>query len=115
MGGNGERGTGVTIMKNTVQEIELDFEFNEIACISDFRMLTLASETSIYARTAEINCYYLMTLCFCGTQFKRAEVKQNFGNFPVNLPILLGPFQNGFTRVFSMYVFGMSLILHHTR
>ena len=39
----------------------------EIACISDFKMLTLASETSIFARTAEINCYYLMTL-FCGTQ-----------------------------------------------
>jgi len=36
----------------------------EIACISDFKMLTLASETSIYAQTAEINCYYLMTLCF---------------------------------------------------
>ena len=31
-------------------------------CISDFKMLTLASETSISARTAEINCYYLMTL-----------------------------------------------------
>ena len=40
----------------------------EFACISDFKMLTLASETSIFARTAEINCYYLMTL-FCGTQF----------------------------------------------
>ena len=34
----------------------------EIACISDFKMLTLVSETSIYARTAEINCYDLMTL-----------------------------------------------------
>ena len=32
--------------------------------ISDFKMLTLASETSIYGRTAEINYYYLMTLCF---------------------------------------------------
>ena len=31
----------------------------ETACISDFKMLTLASETSIYAQTAEINCYYL--------------------------------------------------------
>ena len=41
--------------------MELDFEFNEIACISDFKMLTLVSETSIYARTAEINCYNLMT------------------------------------------------------
>ena len=36
--------------------MELDAEFNEIACISDFKMLTLASETSIYARTAEIKC-----------------------------------------------------------
>ena len=44
-------------------------------CISDFKMLTLASETSICARTVEINCHYLMTLFpFCGTQFKRAEV-----------------------------------------
>ena len=34
----------------------------EIICISDFKMLTLASETSIVARTAEINCYDLMTL-----------------------------------------------------
>ena len=42
--------------------MELDAEFNEIACISDFKMLTLISETSIYARTAEINCHYLMTL-----------------------------------------------------
>ena len=32
--------------------------------ISDFKMVTLASETSISARTAEINCYYVMTLCF---------------------------------------------------
>ena len=36
---------------------------SEIACISDFKMLTLASKTSIYARTAERNIYYLMTLC----------------------------------------------------
>ena len=34
----------------------------EIACISDFKMLSLARETSIYARTAEINCYYLVIL-----------------------------------------------------
>ena len=34
----------------------------ETACISDFKMLTLASETSIYARTAEINYYYFTTL-----------------------------------------------------
>ena len=42
--------------------MELDAEFNEIAYISDFKMLTLASGTSIYVRTAEINCHYLMTL-----------------------------------------------------
>ena len=48
--------------------MELDDEFNEIACI-------YASETSIYARTAEIKCHYLMTLYMCGTQFERAEVK----------------------------------------
>ena len=42
--------------------MELDAEFNEIACISDFKMLMLAVEISIYARTAEINRYYLMTL-----------------------------------------------------
>jgi len=45
----------------------------EIACICYFKMLTLPRETSIFARTAEINFYYLMTL-FCDTQFKRAEV-----------------------------------------
>ena len=32
--------------------------------ISDFQMLMLASDTSIYARTYEINCHYLMTLSF---------------------------------------------------
>ena len=42
--------------------MELDAEFNEIACISDFKMSTVVSETSIYARTAEINCRILMTL-----------------------------------------------------
>ena len=42
--------------------MELDAEFNEIACISEFKMLTLARETSIYARTAEVNRHYLMTL-----------------------------------------------------
>ena len=42
-----------------------DAEFIEIACISDFKMLTLASETSIYARTTEINCHYLMTRTVC--------------------------------------------------
>ena len=56
--------------------MELDAEFNEIACISDFKMLTLASKTSIYARTDEINCHYLITLSvLCGTQCKSAEVK----------------------------------------
>ena len=34
----------------------------EIACISDLKMVMLVSETSIYARTAEINVYYLMKL-----------------------------------------------------
>ena len=38
--------------------MEFDAEFKEIACISDFKMLTLASETSIYARNAEINSNY---------------------------------------------------------
>ena len=42
--------------------MELDAEFNEIACISDFKMVTLASETSAYARTDDIHFYYLMTL-----------------------------------------------------
>ena len=60
MGGNRARGRRVTIMKTytTVNGARR----REITCISDFKMLTLASETSIYARTAEINCYYLMTL-----------------------------------------------------
>ena len=49
--------------------MELDAEFNEIACISDFKILTLASgsasDTSIYARTAEINLSLLDdTVCF---------------------------------------------------
>ena len=35
--------------------MEFNAEFNEIACISDSKRLTLASETSIYARTVEIN------------------------------------------------------------
>ena len=48
--------------KKAIQEMELDAEFNEIACISNFKMLTLASETLVYARTDEINCHYLMTL-----------------------------------------------------
>ena len=48
--------------KSVLQELELDVEYNEIACISDFKLLTLVRETSIYARTAEIKCHYLMTL-----------------------------------------------------
>ena len=63
-------GRRVTIMKSSTGN---GARHREIACISDFKMLTLANETSIFARTAEINCYYLMTL-FCGTQFKHAEV-----------------------------------------
>ena len=42
--------------------MEFETEFHEFACISDLKMLTLASETAIYARSAEINCHYLMTL-----------------------------------------------------
>ena len=64
---NRARGRRVTIMKSSTGN---GARRREIACISDFK---LASETSIFARTAEINCYYLMTL-FCCTQFKRAEV-----------------------------------------
>ena len=67
---NRARGRRVTIMKSSTGN---GARGHEIACISDFKMLTLASETSIIARTAEINYYYLMTL-FCSTQFKRAEV-----------------------------------------
>ena len=71
-GGNGARGRRVKIMKSSTGN---GVRCREIACrpISDFKVLTLANETSIFARTAEINGYYLMTL-FCGTQFKRAEM-----------------------------------------
>ena len=69
MGGNGGRSRRVTIIKSSTGN---GARRGKTACISDFKMLTLASETSIYARIAEINCYYLMT--FCGMQFKRAEV-----------------------------------------
>ena len=48
--------------KKQYRKMELDAEFNEIAFISYFKMFKLASETSIYARTDEINCHYLMTL-----------------------------------------------------
>ena len=56
---NRAHGRRVTIMKSSTGN---GARRREIACISYFKMLTLASETSIFARTAEINCYYLMTL-----------------------------------------------------
>ena len=56
---NRARGRRVAIKKSSTGN---GTRRGETACISDFRKLTLASETSIYARTAEINCYYLMTL-----------------------------------------------------
>ena len=56
------RVAGAWRLRKAVQEMELEDEFNEIACISDFKMLTFAGETLIYARTAEINCHYYMTL-----------------------------------------------------
>ena len=56
---NRARGRRVTIMKSSIGN---GARRREIACISYFEMLTFASENSIYARTAEINCYYLMTL-----------------------------------------------------
>ena len=42
--------------------MELDSAKSPVGPISDFKMLTLASKTSIYARTAERNSYYFMTL-----------------------------------------------------
>ena len=52
--GNGGRCKRVTIMSwKAIQEIELDAEFSEIACIYEFKMLTLANETSIYTWTAD--------------------------------------------------------------
>ena len=41
-----------------VHEMEFDARKLE-ACISDFKILTVASETSIYARTAAMNCHIL--------------------------------------------------------
>ena len=78
--------------------MELDAEFNEIAYSSDFKILTLASETSLYARIADINCHYLMTLFVCGTQFKHAEEHSNFGrpNLPVNCKIIEKPVEKPF-------------------
>ena len=51
----------VAVMKSGTEK-EFNAEFNEIGSISYFKMLALASETSIYARTAEMYCNYLMTL-----------------------------------------------------
>ena len=59
MGVNRAHGRRVNIMKSSTGNGP---QRREIACISDFKMLTLASETPTYTRTAEINCYYLMTL-----------------------------------------------------
>ena len=56
---NRARGSRVNIMKSNTGN---GARRREIAYISDFKMLTLASETSTYARTAEIFFYYLMTL-----------------------------------------------------
>ena len=56
---NRARGRRVTIIKSSTGN---GARRREIACISDFKILTLASVISIYARTAEINCYYLMIL-----------------------------------------------------
>ena len=55
---NRVHGWRVTIMKSSTGN---GARRGETACISDFKMLTLASETSIYARTAENCFYYLMT------------------------------------------------------
>ena len=45
--------------------MELNAEFNEIACVFYFKMLTLAIETSIYARTAENKlALFDDTVCF---------------------------------------------------
>ena len=56
---NRARGKRVTIMKSRTGNRA---RRGETACISDFKILTLASETSIYTRIAEINCYYLIAL-----------------------------------------------------
>ena len=58
---NRARGRRVTIIKSSKGN---GARRRKIDCISDFKMLTLASETSIYARIAEIHLYYLMTHCF---------------------------------------------------
>ena len=57
-GVNRARGRRVMIMKSRNGNV---VRRGETACMSDIKMLTLANVTSIYARTAEINCY-LMTL-----------------------------------------------------
>ena len=56
---NRARGRRVNIMKSSTGN---GARRREIACISDLKTLTLASETSIYAQTAEIKKNYLMTL-----------------------------------------------------
>ena len=59
---NRARGRRVTIMKSSTGN---GARRGETAYISDFKMLTLASETSIYARTAEL-IFFLFddTVCF---------------------------------------------------
>ena len=58
-GGNRARGRRVTVMKSSIGNgARRRVQRNRL----HFKMLTLASETSIYVRTAEINCHYLMTL-----------------------------------------------------
>ena len=52
-------GRRVTITKNCTGN---EARRREIADISDIKMSTLASETWIYAGTAEMNFYYFMTL-----------------------------------------------------
>ena len=52
---NRARGRRVTIMKSSTGN---GARRREIACIPDFKMLTLASETSIFARTVE-NCFII--------------------------------------------------------
>ena len=56
---NRARGRRMTIIKTNTG---YGARPREIARISDFKMLTLVSEISIYARIAELNCYYLTTL-----------------------------------------------------
>ena len=69
---NGARGRRVMIMKSGAGN---GARRREIACISDFKMLTLAIETLIYARTAEI--IFLLfddTVCFTVRSLNVLEV-----------------------------------------